>query len=140
VSDDSTFSAGEAAMSPPPSAGTDPKFNARDILVIEDEEMIASVIEEMLRDLGCREVWIAGSTKDAQTALAQHRPHAVILDVNLGGDSGFQLAQLLIDAKIPFVFATGYGRHGLPERWATRPIMQKPFKMETLQAVLGALL
>ena len=121
-------------------AGPDPKFNGRDVLVIEDEEMIASVIEEMLLDLGCREVWIAGSAKDAQAVLAQHRPHVVILDVNLGGDSGFQLAQLLADSKIPFVFATGYGRHGLTEEWATRPIMQKPFKMETLQTVLGALL
>ena len=127
-------------MSPQTPSGTDPKFNGRDILVVEDEEMIASVIEEMLLDLGCREVWIAGSAKDAQTVLAQHRPDAVILDVNLGGDSGFQLAQSLVDAKIPFVFATGYGRHGLPAQWATRPIMQKPFKMETLHAVLGALL
>jgi DNA-binding response OmpR family regulator len=127
-------------MSPQTPAGTDPKFSGHDVLVIEDEEMIASVIEEMLLDLGCRMVWIAGSAKDAQAVLAQHRPHAVILDVNLGGDSGFQLAQWLVDAKIPFVFATGYGRHGLPEQWATRPIMQKPFKMDTLQAVLGALL
>ena len=119
-------------------AGTDPKFSGRDVLVVEDEEMIASVIEEMLLDLGCHQVWVAGNAKDAQAVLAQHRPHAVILDVNLGGDSGFQLAQTLTDTKIPFIFATGYGRHGLPEQWATRPIMQKPFKMETLQAVLGA--
>jgi CheY-like chemotaxis protein len=119
-------------------AGIDPKFSGRDVLVVEDEEMIASVIEEMLLDLGCHQVWVAGNAKDAQAVLAQHRPHAVILDVNLGGDSGFQLAQTLTDTKIPFIFATGYGRHGLPEQWATRPIMQKPFKMETLQAVLGA--
>jgi CheY-like chemotaxis protein len=121
-------------------AGIDPKFSGRDVLVVEDEEMIASVIEEMLLDLGCHQVWVAGNAKDAQAVLAQHRPHAVILDVNLGGDSGFQLAQTLTDTKIPFIFATGYGRHGLPEQWATRPIMQKPFKMETLQAVLGAVL
>jgi CheY-like chemotaxis protein len=127
-------------MSPQTPPGTDPKFSGRDILVIEDEEMIASVIEEMLLDLGCRQVWIAGSAKDAQAVLAEHRPHVVILDVNLGGDSGFQLAQSLTEAKIPFVFATGYGRHGLPEQWAARPIMQKPFKFETLQEVLGALL
>jgi CheY-like chemotaxis protein len=127
-------------MNEPTPSGTDPKFSGRDILVVEDEEMIASVIEEMLLDLGCRQIWLAGNAKDAHAALAQHRPHAVILDVNLGGDSSFEFAQTLADAKIPFLFATGYGRHGLPEHWATRPIMQKPFKMETLQAVLGALL
>jgi CheY-like chemotaxis protein len=121
-------------------AGTDPKFSGRDILVVEDEEMIASVIEEMLLDLGCHQIWRASNAKDAQAVLAHHKPHAVILDVNLGGDSGFQLAQNLADAKIPFIFATGYGRHGLPAQWSTRPIMQKPFKMETLQAVLGAVL
>ncbi|HEX4191906.1 MAG TPA: response regulator [Stellaceae bacterium] len=120
--------------------GADPKFSGRDILVVEDEEMIASVIEEMLLDLGCNQVWVAGNAKDAQAILAQHKPHAVILDVNLGGDSGYQLAQKLADAKIAFIFATGYGRYGLPEQWATRPIMQKPFKMDTLQAVLGAVL
>jgi CheY-like chemotaxis protein len=127
-------------MSEQTPAGIDPKFNGRDILVIEDEEMIASVIEEMLLDLGCRKIWLAGNAKDAQAVLVQHRPHAVILDVNLGGESGYQFAQTLADAKIPFVFATGYGRHGLPEQWSTRPIMQKPFKMDTLQAVLGAVL
>lgn len=120
--------------------GADPKFSGRDILVVEDEEMIASVIEEMLLDLGCNQVWVASNAKDAQAILAQHKPHAVVLDVNLGGDSGYQLAQTLADAKIAFIFATGYGRHGLPEQWATRPIMQKPFKMDTLQAVLGAVL
>jgi CheY-like chemotaxis protein len=119
--------------------GAHPKFSGRDVLVVEDEELIASVIEEMLIDLGCREVWIAGTAKQALLVLDQHRPHAVVLDVNLGGDSGFHLAQTLADAKIPFVFATGYGRHGLPEQWASRPIMQKPFKLETLAAVLDAL-
>ena len=55
-------------MTPPTSAGTDPKFGGRDVLVVEDEEMIASVIEEMLLDLGCRQVWIAGSAKDAEAS------------------------------------------------------------------------
>jgi len=127
-------------MSEPTPAGADPNFSGRDILVIEDEEMIASVIEEMLRALGCRQVWIAASAKEAQALLVQYRPHAAIVDVNLGGDSGFHLAQSLADRNIPFVFATGYGRHSLPEQWVARPMMQKPFRLETLQAIVGALL
>ena len=127
-------------MSERPPAGADSKFGGRDVLVVEDEEMIASVIEEMLLDLGCRQVWVACSAKEARAVLAQHRPDVAILDVNLGGDSGFQLAQVLAEAQIAFAFATGYGRHGLPEQWVSRPIMQKPFKLETLQAVVGALL
>lgn len=120
--------------------GADPKFKDRDILVIEDEELIASVLEEMLIDLGCRQIWVAATVKEATAVLAEHRPHAAVLDINLGGDSGFQLAQTLADAKVPFVFATGYGRHALPEEWAARPVIQKPFRFETLATVLGAVL
>lgn len=136
--DDRTFA--EAAVSEQAPGTSHPKLNGRDILVVEDEELIATVIEEMLLDLGCGHVWMAANTKEALAVLDQHRPHAVVLDVNLGGDSGYRLAQTLSDAKIPFVFATGYGRHGLPEQWATRPIIQKPFKLDMLASVLGALL
>jgi DNA-binding response OmpR family regulator len=116
------------------------KFRGREILVVEDEELIATVVEEMLLELGCSKVWIAATAKDAQAILAEHRPHAAVLDVNLGGGSGFQLAQTLADTKIPFLFATGYDRHNLPTEWTSRPVMQKPFKLDTLVAVLGALL
>lgn len=119
-----------------------PRLNLkdRDILVVEDEELIASVIEEMLLDLGCRRVWVAGTTKEASAILAQHRPHIALLDVNLGGESGFHLAQALAEAGIPFAFASGYGRGGLIDQWASRPMIQKPFKLETLALVLGGLL
>ena len=118
----------------------DPKLKDTTVLVVEDEELIASVIEEMLLDLGCRQVLIAGSIKAALEVLAQHRPDVAMLDVNLGGDSGFRLAQALADAGIPFAFASGYGRAGLTPEWASRPMIQKPFKLETLATVLGALL
>ncbi|HEV8014972.1 MAG TPA: response regulator [Stellaceae bacterium] len=117
-----------------------PKFDQREILVVEDEELIATVIEEMLLDLGCRRVRIAASVKEALMLLDQKLPDAVVLDVHLGGDSGFHLAQTLADRKIPFVFATGLGRHGLPDEWTSRPIIQKPFKLEALAAVLATLL
>jgi CheY-like chemotaxis protein len=117
-----------------------PKLKDRDVLVVEDEELIASLMEEMLLTLGCKQVWIASTTKDALAVLAQHRPHIAVLDLNLGGESGFHLAQVLADAGIPFVFASGYGRAGLTEQWASRPMIQKPFTFETLATVLGALL
>lgn len=127
-------------MALPMSDRSDPKFAGRSILVVEDEELIAGVIEEMLTDLGCRKVWIAASAKEAVAVLDDSRPDAAVLDVHLGGDSGFQLALTLADRKVPFVFATGYGRQALPQEWATRPMIQKPFKFDTLAAVLGALL
>ncbi len=123
-----------------PSPGGYPKLAGCGILVVEDEELIVAVIGEMLIDLGCGTVWTAATIDQALAILREHRPHAAILDVNLGGDSGYRLAQVLADSQIPFVFATGYGRHGLAEQWATRPVIQKPFKLDTLAAVLSALL
>jgi CheY-like chemotaxis protein len=127
-------------MTDPTPGASHPKLKDRGVLVVEDEELIASVIEEMLLDLGCRQVWIAATTKEATAVLAQHRPDIVVLDVNLGGDSGFHLAQALVAAGIPFVFASGYGRAGLTDQWASRPMIQKPFKLETLASVLSTLL
>jgi CheY-like chemotaxis protein len=111
----------------------------RDVLVVDDEDLIVAVMEEMLLDLGCSNIWTAGTINDALKLLAEHRPHIAVLDVNLGGDSSFRLAQVLADQGIPFVFVTGYGRHGVPEPWASRPVIQKPFRLETLATVLGAL-
>ena len=115
------------------------KLVGRNVLVVDDEDLIVAVMEEMLLDLGCGTIWTAGTIDDALKVLAEHRPHVAVLDVNLGGDSSFRLAQMLADQNIPFVFATGYGRHGVVEPWASRPVIQKPFKLETLATVLGAL-
>jgi CheY-like chemotaxis protein len=112
----------------------------KDVLVVDDEDLIVAVMEEMLLDLGCGKIWTAGTIEEAEKLLAGHRPHVAVLDVNLGGDSSFRLAQILADQNVPFVFATGYGRHGVPEPWASRPVIPKPFKLETLASVLGALI
>lgn len=120
-------------------AGGYPKLAGCDVLVVDDEAMIASVIKEMLSELGCGAVWIAGTNDEALSILAHHRPHLALLDVNLGHDTGFRLAQKLADDAIPFLFATGYGRFGLSEPWASRPVIQKPFRLDTLAAALAAL-
>jgi CheY-like chemotaxis protein len=101
-------------------------------LVVEDEAIISFLIEDMLRDLGCVEVWHAGSIRDAFARLDTHRPDVALLDVNLGGEPVFPVAERLDDAGIPFVFATGYGQRGLPPAWAPKPVIQKPFDLDVL--------
>lgn len=106
------------------------------ILVVEDDGMISSLVEEMLLDLGCDAVWCAEGTRQAAAILRAERPDAVLLDVNLPGEPGYALADTLVAAQIPFVFVTGYGQRGVPEPWADRPVIQKPFKLAALAAVL----
>ena len=108
------------------------------VLVVEDETLISFLIEDMLRELGCAEVWHAAAVKQALTLLGERRPDVAVLDVNLGHELVYPLATWLEAEGIPFVFATGYGRKGVAELWGKRPVVQKPFGREALEAALEA--
>jgi DNA-binding response OmpR family regulator len=94
----------------------------------------------MLKELGCAAVRHATDVDGALRLLRERPPDAAVLDVNLAGESAFAVAERLDAARVPFVFATGYGRDGLPARWAPRLVIQKPFRVETLGAALAAAL
>jgi hypothetical protein len=63
-----------------------------------------------------------------------------VLDANLSGESVYPVARCLDEAGIPFIFATGYGLAGLPACWPVRPLVQKPFQPEAIQAALLSVL
>lgn len=117
-----------------------PRLQGLKILVVEDETMVSFLIEDTLHDLGCSEVWHAGSVRDALKLLHNRRPDAAVLDVNLQGELAYPVAEQLDAANVPFVFATGYGQIGLARPWASRPVLQKPFQGETLAMTLEAIL
>jgi CheY-like chemotaxis protein len=106
------------------------------VLVVEDEAIISFLIEDMLLSLGCASVAHAGTVKQAINVLSAQMPDAAVLDVNLAGESGYAVAEKLEEGGIPFVFATGYGETGLPARWRERPVIQKPFTLESLGSAL----
>jgi CheY-like chemotaxis protein len=106
------------------------------LLVVEDETIVSFLLEDMLTELGCKSVLQAGRIDDALRMLQDHKPDAAVLDVNLGGQFAYPVAARLAELQIPFVFTTGYGRSGLPQDWASRPVLQKPFSMEALATAL----
>lgn len=110
------------------------------VLVVEDETMISFLIEDMLRDLGCAEVYHARSVAQALPILAARPLSVAILDVNLGRETSLPVAQRLDELNIPFVFATGYGSGGLPPGWKDRPVVKKPFLMRELSDALARVL
>lgn len=110
------------------------------ILVVEDESVIALMIEDMLSLLGCTSVLHASAVASALALLAEGKPDAALLDVNLGGEPAYAIAERLEALQIPFVFASGYGSVGLPPRWSQKPVIQKPFTPEMLAAKLLSLL
>ncbi|MDN2566857.1 response regulator [Aquibium sp. A9E412] len=107
------------------------------IFVVEDEALVAMNLEMMLEELGCAVVGPAMRFDAAEAMLAEGvAVDAAVLDVNVGGRPVFPLAERLAAAGIPVVFATGYGREGLAEGWATRPVLQKPYLAADLARAL----
>jgi CheY-like chemotaxis protein len=110
---------------------------ASSILIVEDEALVALNLEAMLEEIGCTVVGPA-LRYDAAVRLVESgvAADAAILDVNIGGRKVFPIAEMLIARNVPIVFATGYGRDGLPPEWQDRPVIQKPYTLEGLKEVL----
>lgn len=110
----------------------------RRILVVEDEMFIAMMIEDLLRGLGCEVVGPAGNVSDALNLVATEPLDGAVLDVNLGRERVFPVADTLRREVVPFVFVTGYGRTALTEAYDRHPMIRKPFEPETFGADLAA--
>lgn len=112
------------------------------LLVVEDEALVAMLIEDILIDAGFE---VAGPFGQAQQALAYlERGEAVdaaVLDVNLGaGERSFGIARELTARGVPYVFVTGYGPSGLAGRFEGVPVLQKPFEPATLRRLVEDIL
>jgi len=113
-------------------------FQGLRVIVVEDDSLICLLFEDMLSDLGCKVVGTACDLKRA-TELAQRDEgvDVAILDVNLGGQVVFPVADILCRRGIPIVFATGLGAGGLPPDWQGYCSIQKPMTAATLDKALG---
>jgi len=108
------------------------------VLVVEDEALVSMLLEDMLADHGCEVAATASRLSQAMELVSDEKVafDAAILDVNLGGDAIFPVAEVLAARGAPFVFATGYGAGGLPESWRDRPTLQKPFNQRDVGVAL----
>lgn len=106
------------------------------VLVIEDEGMVAMLLEDMLTELGHQVVATAGRLDKAAALVAGTAIDFAILDVNLDGQHSYSVAASLKERGIPFAFATGYGVSGLRPEWKEMPVLQKPFTERDLEQVI----
>lgn len=109
---------------------------SRRVLIVEDEGMVAMLLEDMLTDLGHEVVAIVGHMERATELVAEAEIDLAILDVNLNGQETFPLASTLMSRGVPFVFATGYDSTSLPESFQKTPVLQKPYQQRILERVL----
>lgn len=105
------------------------------ILIVEDEAMIAMMIEDMLIDAGYVVAGIAATCAEALDLIAQSPCDAAILDVNLAGEKSWPVADALAARGIGFAFASG-GQEARPAPHDTAPTLDKPFQFNRLCNVL----
>ncbi|MGR4862344.1 response regulator [Caulobacter sp. LARHSG274] len=110
------------------------------MLVVEDELLLALMLEDMLADFGCV---VAGPAETVAKALsliaATTDIDAAILDVHIGGEMVFPVADALRDRRVPFVFSTGFGPSDLATRYPGSPLLAKPYPPEALASTLARL-
>jgi DNA-binding response OmpR family regulator len=106
------------------------------ILVVEDEFLVALLIEEILESAGCVVSGPIPRLAEALDAARSEACDAAVLDINLAGERVFPVAKILSRRNIPFLFVTGYSTGALPGEYVERPRICKPFKIADL---LGAL-
>lgn len=109
------------------------------ILIIEDEPVIATLLEEMLTEHGYKVVAVASTLAQAEALAGSLDLDVALLDVTLGSDEVFPVARLLEERNLPFVFTTGYGSAGLPPEWEGRPVFSKPYDIQALAESLSKL-
>ncbi|HEX4303423.1 MAG TPA: response regulator [Rhizomicrobium sp.] len=110
------------------------------VLVVEDEAIISFLLEDMLAELGAADVRHAGNVAAGLAYLTDHKPDLAVLDVNLGGERVYPVAERLEALGVTFLFTTGYGKNGLDPKWAEKHVVQKPFDADTMTAALKELL
>jgi CheY-like chemotaxis protein len=108
-----------------------------DVLVVEDDPIIALDFEDTILGFGVASVRSAGNVARALELIAERAPDFALLDVGLVREKSFAVAERLEALKIPFAFITGYGADvRLPAAFARKPRLPKPCSSDALRAVL----
>jgi CheY-like chemotaxis protein len=117
-----------------------PKDMPNDVLIVEDDAIIALDFEDTIRGFGVKTVRTAASVARALQLIADRAPDFALLDVGLVSEKSFVIAERLQAMKVPFVFITGYsGEIGLPPALKGTPMLPKPCTSDVLEATLRLL-
>jgi CheY-like chemotaxis protein len=113
-----------------------PPSRVKRVLVVEDDAMICMMLQDMLRELGYIIAAEAARIDRALEALRTGEFDLAILDINVGGEAISPVAEALAARGTPFVLTTGHAERDLPELYRDRPMLAKPFRIDSLERML----
>ena len=109
------------------------------ILIVEDEPLIAMMLEDFLDSLGYTIVGTAETCQDALAKIGEGGIDVAIIDVHLkGGEHIWPVADRLADEGVPFILATGGHIEPPPARHADAPVLAKPYTIDSIETALSA--
>jgi two-component sensor histidine kinase/DNA-binding response OmpR family regulator len=114
----------------------DSDFDGKRVLLVEDEPLVSMMLADMLSAFGHKVDGPYSRFSDAMLAAKTNNLQAGILDVNLGGEKTYAVADILTNRKIPFAFVTGYGPDSIVSAFSHAPVLQKPIEAAKLHALL----
>jgi len=121
-------------------AAVEPKpFNTapgQRILLVEDEVLVAMMIQDCLTEWGHSVVGPASKASEALRLAENTEYDAAILDINLGDGTAYAIANVLSHRRIPFIFITGYESDSIDKRFSAVPVLQKPIETQALREIL----
>lgn len=106
------------------------------VLLVEDEAIVGMMMRDVLLEYGLFVVGPCCTVAEAMSVAGSGHFDCAILDLNLGGESVYPVAEELAEREVPFAFVTGYGRESIEARFASTPIIQKPIIREVLEQYL----
>jgi DNA-binding NtrC family response regulator len=121
-------------------AGTPVSLKGRRVLIVEDQYLIAADLDRALARMGGVIVGPVRSIEAAKTEMRRGTVDLAFLDINLDDEMVFPLADELERRGIPFVFATGHDTAIMPERFKSKPRLEKPFTIHSVQEAVRQLL
>jgi DNA-binding response OmpR family regulator len=104
--------------------------------VVEDEMLVAMLIEDMLDDMGHKLAGLATHLDAALVQASNVETDVAVLDINLNGQLSFPIADILRKRGVPFIFASGYGAAGLNATYKGALALKKPFGAQELANAL----
>ena len=105
-------------------------------VVVEDEALIGIFLAELLGELGCHVIANVTKIGKALELLEKERPDFMLLDVNVGGEMSYSLADALIERGIRFLFVTGYNSPSVLGKYKDHPRLEKPVDFQELKDAL----
>jgi len=113
---------------------------SRSILIVEDEPLIAMMLEDFILSLGHEVSGSCDSVGSALREIDKGEFDLAILDVNLKGESVWPVASALREKGIPFVLATGGHVDPPPAEFASAPMIEKPYTIDRVTPIIEAVL